>query len=190
MHRRNGGHAALLRGSLATLAGLGLVAATWLPTTGEESGPLGDSLRPILKRLELPDLEGETVPLSSFLDRGPVLLDFWATWCKPCLLAMPELQELYGDLGPRGLQVIAINEDGPRNVAKVRPFLKSNGYDFPVLLDLNREAQRQLQALALPTTLVLDPQGVVLHSSFGYRPGEYEKLRALLEPYLDDELDE
>jgi len=190
MQHRNRRRTMPFAASLAAIVGLGIVMATSLPTKGEESRLVGGSLRDVLERLELPDLEGEMLRLSSFLDRGPVILDFWATWCKPCLQAMPELQQLYEDLSPRGLQVVAINEDGPRNAAKVKPFLKSHGYDFPVVLDLNREAQRQLQALALPTTLVLDPQGVVLHSSFGYRPGEYEKLRALLEPHLDAELDE
>jgi len=124
------------------------------------------------------------VKLSSFLGSGPVILDFWATWCKPCLLAFPELEKLHADLGPRGLQVVGINEDGPRNAAKVKPFLKSKGYTIPVLLDLNREAQGRLQAIALPTTLLLDADGVVLHSAFGYRPGELDALRAEIEPLL------
>ena len=142
------------------------------------------SLAEVLKSLSLPDLDGKEVALDTFLSTGPVILDFWATWCKPCVMAMPELQKLYADLAPRGLRVVGINEDGPRNAPKVRPFLTANGYTFPVLLDLNREAQQRLHANALPTTIVLDKDGVVLHTTFGYRPGEYEKLRPLLEPHL------
>lgn len=185
-HRRSTPFACVLAG----IVSLGILMLPVRPSSSEDSRLVGGSLKDVLKRLELPDLDGESVSLASYLERGPVILDFWATWCKPCLQAMPELQQLYEDLSPRGLQVVGINEDGPRNASKVKPYLKTHGYSFPVLLDLNREAQRQLQALALPTTLVLDRQGVVLHSSFGYRPGEYDKLRALLEPYLDDALDE
>lgn len=168
-----------------TLVAAAVLAASWVaarpvPAADTEKSGLGE----VLRSLSLPDLDGALVALDGYLGTGPVVLDFWATWCKPCLLAMPELQELYADLEPRGLRVVGINEDGPRNAAKVRPFLQANGYTFPVLLDLNREAQRRLQAIALPTTLVLDKNGVLLHSSFGYRPGETDKLRALLEPHL------
>ncbi len=150
-----------------------------------ETEPKGQpSLAEVLESLSLPDLDGTEVELGTLLGGGPVILDFWATWCKPCLLAMPELQKLHADLAARGLRVVGINEDGPRNAPKVRPFLAASGYTFPVLLDLNREAQQRLHANALPTTIVLDKNGVVLHSSFGYRPGEYEKLRALIEPHL------
>ena len=148
------------------------------------SAPTRNALGDVLASLTLPDLDGKPVDLGTLLGDGPVILDFWATWCKPCLVAMPELQALHEELGPRGLRVVGINEDGPRNTAKVRPFLQSRGFTFPVLLDLNREAQRRLQAIALPTTLVLDAKGVVLHSSFGYRPGEIDKLRLLIEPHL------
>jgi thiol-disulfide isomerase/thioredoxin len=151
---------------------------------GAEEKPEARSLASALASLTLPDLDGKQVQLSSILGRGPVILDFWATWCKPCLLALPELEKLYADLGPRGLQVVGINEDGPRNAGKVKPFLKSKGATIPVLLDLNREAQGRLQAIALPTTLLLDADGVVLHTSFGYRPGELDALRAQIEPLL------
>lgn len=142
------------------------------------------SLKAALEILELVDLDGNTVALSSYLGRGPILVDFWATWCKPCLQSFPELDALYADLGGRGLNVVAINEDGPRNAPKVKPFMQTNGYEFPVLLDLNREAQRRMQVAALPTTLLLDADGNVLHTSFGYHPGEFEKIRPLIESLL------
>ncbi len=175
------------------LAPCAVILASLAPAWAGEKSKAADgskTLRPVLERLVLPDLDGESVPLASYLGEGPLVLDFWATWCKPCLVALPELQALYADLGKRGLRVLAINEDGPRNAAKVKPFLQAQGYTFPVLLDLNREAQQQLQAIALPTTIVVAADGTLLHSSFGYRPGEYEELRALLEPLLAPEADE
>ena len=144
------------------------------------------SLKQALSTLELSGLDGETVILSSYLGQGPVLFDFWAIWCKPCLQALPALDALHAELGPRGLQVVGINEDGPRNAPKVKPFMQTNDYGFPVLLDLNREAQRRLQVAALPTTLLLDADGNVLHTSFGYRPGEFDKLRPLIESLLPE----
>ena len=151
---------------------------------------VGGSVKPILETLKLEDLEGEPHALSEYLGKGPLLLDFWATWCKPCLMAMPELEELYGDLHERGLQLVGINEDGPRNASKVKPFVRSHGYSFPILLDLNRRAQTRLNAVTLPTTLLLDSEGTVVHVSFGYRKGEIAKLREQIEAMLPKEADE
>ena len=72
----------------------------------------------------------------------------------------------------------------------MKPFLRSNGYSFPVLLDLNRVAQRRLNALALPTTLVLDAEGTVVHASFGYRSGEIDQLRDVIDPLLESATDD
>ena len=69
--------------------------------------------------------EGKRVHLKSLLEEGPVLLDFWATWCKPCIKAMPKLQEIYDQYSERGLTVIGVNEDGPRGQSKVKPFLRA-----------------------------------------------------------------
>jgi thiol-disulfide isomerase/thioredoxin len=139
-----------------------------------------------LDGLRLPDLDGEPVDLGSYLGGGPLVLDFWATWCKPCLAALPELNALYRDLAPRGLQLVAINEDGQRNAAKVKPFVKTQGFDFPVLVDLNREVQSRLHVVGLPTTFLLDSDGKVVRTSFGYRPGEIDGLRQEIESLLDE----
>jgi thiol-disulfide isomerase/thioredoxin len=145
---------------------------------------LGGSVKSILESLQLEDLDGRKQPLSVHLGAGPVLLDFWAMWCKPCLAALPEIDQLYKELRGRGLRVVAINEDGPRSASKVKPFVRGRGWEFDVVLDLNREAQRRLNALALPTTLLLDAEGTVIHTAFGFRPGEIDELRALIEPLL------
>jgi thiol-disulfide isomerase/thioredoxin len=134
--------------------------------------------------IRLPDLDGNVVDLGGYLGKGPVLLDFWATWCKPCTVALPELNRLHTDLAPRGLQIIGINEDGQRNASKVKPFVKTQGFKFPVVLDLNREAQSRLNVAVLPTTLLLDAEGKLVHTSFGYRPGEVDALREKIEPFL------
>jgi thiol-disulfide isomerase/thioredoxin len=145
------------------------------PTTGVVS----------LAGLRLPDLDGRSVELSSYLGKGPLVLDFWATWCKPCLAALPELERLHRDLGPRGLQVVGINQDGQRNAAKVKPFLRTRGLRFPQLLDLNREAQSRLNVAVLPTTILLDRDGRVVHVGAGFRPGETAVLREKIEALLD-----
>jgi hypothetical protein len=68
----------------------------------------------------------------------------------------------------------------------VKPFAKTHGIGFPVVLDLNRSAQSQLQVPVLPTTLLLDRDGTVLRTSFGYRPGEIDALRKAAEALLNE----
>jgi thiol-disulfide isomerase/thioredoxin len=138
-----------------------------------------------LAGIRLEDLQGETIDLGRALGKGPIVLDFWATWCKPCVAALPELNKLHVDLAPRGLQLFGINEDGQRNASKVEPFVRTHGVRFPVLLDLNREAQSRLNVVVLPTTMLLDSTGKVHHTSFGYRAGEVEILRRKIESLLE-----
>jgi len=164
-----------------------LVAAVSLFASGSSLAgeiPVPETGKINLEGLRLPDPEGKQVELSSFLGKGPLIIDFWATWCQPCLSALPELEKLHRSLASRGLQIVAINEDGQRGAAKVKPFLKTRGFTFPVVVDLNREAQVRLDANALPTTLVVGADGKVLHTSFGFRPGEIDKLRDVVEPLL------
>lgn len=151
------------------------IAADAVPEVGKVS----------LAGLRLQDLDGKTVELDSYLGKGPVVLDFWATWCKPCLAALPELSVLYTDLRPRGLELVGVNEDGVRNAAQVKPFVRTKRLEFPVLMDIDRTAQTRLNVQVLPTTLLLDSTGRVVHTSFGYRPGEIEQLRERIEALLE-----
>ena len=73
----------------------------------------------------LPTPEGKQIRLSALRKNGPVLIDFWATWCKPCLKAMPKLVELHERFKDRGLTVLGVNEDGPRSRTKVKPFIRA-----------------------------------------------------------------
>jgi len=83
----------------------------------------------------LPAPDGKRLQLSKLLEKGPVLLDFWATWCKPCIKGMPKLEAIHGKYKERGLTVIGINEDGPRGQTRIRPFLKGRKITFQIAID-------------------------------------------------------
>lgn len=129
----------------------------------------------------LPDLDGRNISLEEELAQGPVVLDFWATWCKPCIQALPKLAEIAADYQDRGVRVYTVNIDGPRNLAKIRPFLQRHRLQLPVLLDRTNQVMKQFQLLAPPATLVLTAEGGVVYRHQGYRPGDEAKLRAALE---------
>ena len=124
----------------------------------------------------LRNLDDELVKLNDFLGKGPVILDFWATWCKPCVKSLPKMQKLYEKYEKQGLIILAINEDGPQSIAKVEPFVNSLGLTFPVLLDNNRDLVRRFQVSGLPTTIIFDKNKKIIHTIRGYRPGDEEKL--------------
>jgi len=140
---------------------------------------------PLAPAFSLKNLDGQRVALDDLLGRGPLLIDFWATWCKPCIKELPHLDDLYQKYKERGFQLVAISEDSPRSLSKVKSFVAGNRYEFLVLLDENSTVQRKFNFRAIPYTILLDRDGHVVHSRMGYRPGDErileEKLLALLE---------
>lgn len=106
----------------------------------------------------LPDLNGDTVRLSDFAGR-PVVLNFWATWCAPCRLEMPELAGAATEYADRGLAVLPINQD--ETAEQVRAFYDEVGLDLPALLDSRAAVGAAYGAFFLPSTVVIGPDGVV-----------------------------
>lgn len=106
----------------------------------------------------LVDLEGKPQTLSQH--RGKVVLvNFWATWCKPCTTEMPAMQATYDKLREKGFVVLAVNEleDG----AKVREHIKQHGHTFPVLMDQDNKVANQFGVFGLPVSVFIDEKGVV-----------------------------
>ncbi|MEK6786310.1 MAG: TlpA disulfide reductase family protein [Nitrospirota bacterium] len=106
----------------------------------------------------LVDLEGKSQSLSQY--RGKVVLvNFWATWCKPCTTEMPAMQTTYDKLREKGFVVLAINEleDEPR----VREHIKQHGHTFPVLMDRDNKVANQFGVFGLPVSVFIDEKGVV-----------------------------
>jgi peroxiredoxin len=106
----------------------------------------------------LTDLEGKQQSLSQY--RGKVILvNFWATWCKPCTTEMPAMQATYDKLRDKGFVVLAINE--LEDDAKVREHIKQYGHTFPVLMDRDNKVANQYGVYGLPVSVFIDEQGVV-----------------------------
>ena len=138
------------------------------------------------QRLELaaPDLGGREVDVGAH--RGVVrIVDFWASWCEPCRDAMPELDALVRDLGPRGLAVYAVSFDEDRE--QIAQFLKATPVDFPVLWDKggDRYAARY-EVNRLPTTLLVDRKGVVRRVLDGWSDSKVRETRREVERLLDE----
>jgi peroxiredoxin len=106
----------------------------------------------------LTDLEGKQQSLSQY--RGKiVLVNFWATWCKPCTTEMPAMQTSYDKLRDKGFVVLAVNE--LEDDAKVRDHIKQHGHTFPVLMDRDNKVANQFGVFGLPVSVFIDEKGVV-----------------------------
>jgi peroxiredoxin len=106
----------------------------------------------------LVDLDGKQQSLSQY--RGKVVLvNFWATWCKPCTTEMPAMQATYDKLREKGFVVLAVNE--LEDEVKVREHIKQYGHTFPVLLDRDNKVANQFGVFGLPVSVFIDEKGVV-----------------------------
>ena len=154
-----------------------LVAGFALPARAGEKG---------LKATDfsLKDLNGDLVQLSELYGKGPIVLDFWATWCKPCVKELPHMNQIYLDYRDRGVEVLAISEDSPWSVSKVKSFIAGNRYEFRVLLDTNGDVLRKYGLLGTPYTFVISAEGDILYKHFGYRPGDEVTVREEIEKAL------
>ncbi|MGJ0492383.1 TlpA family protein disulfide reductase [Methylobacter sp.] len=130
--------------------------------------------------------DGKSYNLQQF--HGKVLyIDFWASWCPPCLKSFPFLNELEQDLKEQGLQVIAINLDESSEDAQA--FLAKTPAQFIVATDSNEQCARSFDVKAMPSSYLIDRNGVIRHVQLGFRQGEAKELRTLAEQLLTENPD-
>ena len=144
-----------------------LVAGGFQDVGGQESLTLAPDFA-------LPDLEGNTVRLSDFKGKV-IILDFWATWCPPCVKEIPHFVELYEKYRENGFQMIgiALSSGSAKDVKK---FAAEHGINYPILMG-NREVSRKYGNIrSIPTTFLIDRQGRIANKYIGYRPKDvFEK---------------
>ena len=125
----------------------------------------------------LKNLSNRITSFNSLKGETLTVIDFWATWCKPCEKSLPKLVQLSNEFEDKGVNFVGISIDGPRNLAKVKPFARSLGVKYPVLLDLNSEVMARLSVRAVPTLLIVNAQNEIVYFHEGYKPGEENAIR-------------
>lgn len=126
----------------------------------------------------LENLAGEERSLS-FFEGQVVVLNFWASWCGPCVAEMPAMDALYQDIGGEDFTIIGVNVQEQGSVA--RNFVEQNGITFPILLDRSGSTARRYGVRGLPTSYVIAPDGSVIAAKIGYHEWDTPEARALVE---------
>ncbi len=138
-----------------------------------------------------PDFQAVTldvppVPRSMADYRGQVvLLNLWATWCKPCETEMPGIQALHETFGPQGLKVIGVSVDDPGFEQRVRDFVKDKGITFEILSEGSGKIEDDYQALGIPATYLIGADGIIRKRIAGASDWNSPVNRSLVAQLLD-----
>ena len=124
----------------------------------------------------LENIENELVSLSDLQGSKMTIIDFWATWCKPCTKAMPKLNAIYLKYKDKGVNILGISCDGPRSISKVAPVAKALQIDYPILQDIDCEVMNSNHFQAFPTLIVLDNEYNITWVHEGYITGDEVKI--------------
>ena len=130
----------------------------------------------------LKTMDGKAVNTSDLSNDGkPFIIDFFATWCKPCNRELDAIAEVYEDWQKEtGVKIIAVSIDQAQNINKVKPMVENHGWEYEVLLDPNSDFKRALGIQTIPYTLIVDGKGNIVYRHNGYTDGaETELLRVL-----------
>jgi peroxiredoxin len=133
--------------------------------------------------LSLQDMDGKNVKLSDY--RGKVVLvNFWATYCAPCRTEMPAMNRVRRELAGKGFEILSV--DIAENVPAVRKFMQQTPIDFPVLMDAEGKSMKPWNAIALPSSYLIDRKGRLRASLAAAAEWDAPEYKAAIQALLDE----
>jgi thiol-disulfide isomerase/thioredoxin len=136
-----------------------------------------------LPSVKVKNLKGSLVNIQTIENDGnPIVISFWATWCKPCKKELNTIAEVYEDWQEEtGVKLVAISIDDSRSASKVKPYVNSSGWEYEIYLDPNRDLSRSLGVSTVPHTFLLDGKGNIVWEHRGYIEGDEDELLEKIE---------
>jgi cytochrome c biogenesis protein CcmG, thiol:disulfide interchange protein DsbE len=136
-----------------------------------------------LPNIKVKTLSGKSINIQSVENDGnPIVISFWATWCKPCKKELNTIAEIYEEWQDEtGVKLVAVSIDDARSMSKVAPYVNSADWDYEVYLDPNRELARSLNVSTVPHTFLLNGKGKIVWEHKGYIDGDEEELYEQIE---------
>jgi len=134
----------------------------------------------------LENTEGKTVSYFELKGKELTVIDFWATWCKPCVNSLPKIAGLASTYDPESVSFIGISIDSPRNLSKVRPFAETMGIMYPVLLDTEQQLMQELNITVIPTLVITNAENEVVFIHEGFAAGDEVLLKKEIDHFLDE----
>ena len=131
-----------------------------------------------LPEVTLRDVDGNNVDIASLAQSGkPVIISFFATWCKPCMNELKAIDELYTDWQDEtGVEMYIVSIDQGQDIQKVAPLVNGNGWEYKVLLDPNGTLKRAMNVQNVPHLFVIDSKGKTVYNHAGYTPGDEDEI--------------
>ena len=136
-----------------------------------------------LPSVKVKDLKGKLVNIQNLSnDDNPIVISFWATWCKPCKKELNTISEVYEDWQEEtGVKLVAVSIDDSRSASKVKPYVNASAWDYEVFIDSNRDLARALGVSTVPHTFLLNGEGKIVWEHKGYIDGDEEELYEQIE---------
>ena len=136
-----------------------------------------------LPSVKIKNLKGSLVNIQTIENDGnPIVISFWATWCKPCKKELNTIAEVYEEWqDDTGVKLIAISIDDSRSASKVKPYVNAVGWEYEIYLDPNRDLSRSLGVSTVPHTFLLDGDGNIVWEHRGYIEGDEDELLEQIE---------
>lgn len=155
-----------------------------IPVVAQSNGSL--TTHRLAPNFVLEDINGSTFELNEVIGKRVILLSFYASICKPCRDQLEAFSEIYNNFKENGLTLIAIATDDVKTVAKVKPYIKSMGYNFPVLYDTEGTVSNLYYAQLVPFSVLIDMKGYIVYSHMGYMRGDEMQLVTIIQKYLHE----